>query len=80
MTTPQQQEQIKAGTHRIGVRCTSCKDVIVSKHRHDFVACSCAAVFVDGGADYLRCGGYPGNMEMVVVCLETGDWEKADGE
>lgn len=38
------------------VRCLKCKDVIQSMHRHDFVRCKCGAIFVDGGAEYLRIG------------------------
>ena len=34
--------------------CLSCGDKIVSKHRHDFVTCTCGAVSVDGGQEYLR--------------------------
>jgi len=34
--------------------CLSCGDFIVSKHRHDFVECTCGAIAVDGGQDYLR--------------------------
>lgn len=37
--------------------CLSCNDYIFSKHRHDFVQCSCGAIFVDGGQEYLRRGG-----------------------
>jgi hypothetical protein len=36
------------------VSCNGCGDFIVSKHRHDFVTCSCGAISVDGGQDYLR--------------------------
>ena len=36
------------------VTCMSCGDFIVSKHRHDFVTCTCGAISVDGGQDYLR--------------------------
>lgn len=39
------------------IRCTKCNDIIESKHRHDFKFCTCGAVAVDGGHDYLRrCG------------------------
>lgn len=37
--------------------CMKCEDLIVSKHRHDFVSCKCGAIFVDGGQEYLRRGG-----------------------
>jgi hypothetical protein len=36
------------------VSCLGCGDFIVSKHRHDFVTCTCGAVSVDGGQEYLR--------------------------
>ena len=36
------------------IRCNFCQDTIESKHRHDFVQCSCGKVAVDGGKDYLR--------------------------
>jgi hypothetical protein len=34
--------------------CLKCKDVIQSKHVHDFVTCSCGSFSVDGGGDYTR--------------------------
>ena len=39
---------------RNAIRCNICGDEIESKHRHDFVECSCGACAVDGGHDYLR--------------------------
>lgn len=39
---------------RNAARCKKCGDVIESKHRHDFVTCSCGALSVDGGKDYLK--------------------------
>ena len=36
------------------IQCRKCKDIIVSKHRHDFVSCVCGTVAVDGGKDYLK--------------------------
>jgi predicted phosphodiesterase len=38
-------------------QCVKCGDIIESKDRHDFVYCSCQAIFVDGGLDYIRHGG-----------------------
>lgn len=43
-------------------RCALCNDVVESLHRHDFVQCSCQAIFVDGGQDYWRRGGEPQNF------------------
>jgi hypothetical protein len=47
-----------------GVICLTCGSVIVSRTRHDFVACACpqrefpemTGIFVDGGWDYCRRG------------------------
>lgn len=36
------------------IKCNICGDIIESKHRHDYVTCSCGACSVDGGHDYLR--------------------------
>ncbi len=36
------------------VTCLGCGDFIVSKHRHDFVTCTCGTISVDGGQAYLR--------------------------
>ncbi len=38
-------------------KCRACGELLVSWHRHDFVACSCGKSFVDGGYDYFRAGG-----------------------
>jgi hypothetical protein len=35
-------------------KCGGCGDVIVSINRHDYVTCSCGALSVDGGRDYIR--------------------------
>ncbi len=35
-------------------QCAKCKDIIESKHVHDFVSCKCGAICVDGGLDYIR--------------------------
>lgn len=43
---------------RNSAKCLSCGDEIESTHRHDFVTCSCGGLFVDGGRDYLRRGGF----------------------
>lgn len=37
-------------------QCRLCGDIIESKSRHDFVKCSCEAIFTDGGTEYIRRG------------------------
>lgn len=36
------------------IKCLKCGDTIESKHRHDFVWCSCKSCATDGGHDYQR--------------------------
>lgn len=47
---------------RNAAKCAKCGDVIESMHRHDFKTCSCESIFVDGGKEYIRCGGSPDNF------------------
>ena len=35
-------------------KCLKCGDKIISKHRNDYITCSCGNVSVDGGLDYCR--------------------------
>lgn len=44
-------------------KCAKCGDIIESKSRHEFVSCSCGAIFVDGGTDYIRRGGNPEDFD-----------------
>ena len=36
------------------IKCNHCGDIIVSRHRYDFITCKCGCCSVDGGNDYLR--------------------------
>lgn len=47
------------------IQCNKCKDIIESKHVHDFVRCKCQAIFVDGGDEYLRYGGFPEDIKFL---------------
>lgn len=51
------------------LKCNKCGDIIESKSLHDFVPCKCGAIFVDGGAEYLRFGGA---MEDISISREDG--------
>ncbi len=44
-------------------KCLKCGDIITSRHAHDFVMCGCGAIFTDGGNEYCRRGGEPGDIE-----------------
>ncbi|MCH5325471.1 MAG: hypothetical protein J1E39_09705 [Eubacterium sp.] len=48
---------------RNAIRCKKCGDIIESKSVHDFKTCSCGAVSVDGGHEYLRRCGNLGDIE-----------------
>jgi len=52
------------------IRCRKCNDTVESTYRHDFVPCSCGAVFVDGGKDYLRRGGNFEDIEDLTAFAE----------
>lgn len=46
------------------IQCKLCKDIIQSTYRHDFKWCSCKSIYIDGGSDYTRIGGYLENIEL----------------
>ena len=54
------------GVPRNRAKCRRCGDVIWSMYRHDFTRCSCGAIAVDGGYDYVRRIGSPRNMINVL--------------
>lgn len=60
---------------RNAAQCAKCNDIIESKSRWNFVECSCGSIFVDGGTDYIRCGGSP---EDFISLLEISEPENDD--
>ena len=52
------------------IQCKKCKDIIESKHVHDFKWCTCKSIAVDGGLEYLR---RVGNLEDI---MELSEFEK----
>lgn len=55
---------------RNAAQCAKCGDIIESKHRHDFVSCSCESIFIDGGTEYIRAGG---SVEDFISLLEVSE-------
>lgn len=55
--------EVKRPPLRNIAKCAKCGDIIESKSRHNFVECSCKAIFVDGGNDYIRRGGNPEDFD-----------------
>ena len=52
------------------IQCIKCKDIIESKHIHDFKWCDCKSIAVDGGLEYLR---RVGKLEDII---ELSEFEK----
>ncbi len=61
---------------RNAAQCGRCKDVIVSRFRHNFATCSCGALSVDGGLDYRRVV-YDQDVEVIDLCQYEGEAEAA---
>ena len=49
------------------IKCKKCNDVIESKNTNDYKKCSCGAVAVDGGKDYLKRIGNEEDYEELSV-------------
>lgn len=58
-------------------QCKLCGDIIFSTHRHDFRRCSCGALAVDGGHDYLK-RNFTSSDNFVErsIILPVEEWEK----
>ncbi len=57
------------------IRCKKCGDIIESKNVHDMKWCTCGAVAVDGGHEYLRRLGNIDDMEELSVTKEIKEDE-----
>lgn len=55
---------------RNAARCLYCHDEIESTHVHDFKWCSCGAVAVDGGMEYVRRVGDPHMYEELTQTVD----------
>jgi hypothetical protein len=47
-----------------GLKCPKCEERIFSMYRHDFKACKCGSIFVDGGDDYFRFGTLKAGVDI----------------
>ena len=45
------------------ITCPKCKDTIYSRARHDMRYCSCNAIAIDGGFDYIKITASSGILE-----------------
>lgn len=53
------------------IQCVHCRDVIESKHTHDFKSCKCGAVSVDGGLSYTK----RSFRESPLDFIDLSEWE-----
>lgn len=51
------------------IKCPACGDVIYSRTRHDMHYCSCGAVAIDGGRDYVKISAKP-EIEIQSIRVE----------
>lgn len=50
------------------IKCKKCGDIVESKSTNDYKRCSCGAVAVDGGIDYLkRVGNEADYKELSII-------------
>lgn len=57
--------------------CRNCGTALESKHRHDFVTCTCGSLSIDGGLDYVKiCGELGAYMDTCVY--ETVEVDSED--
>jgi len=57
---------------RNALKCLGCGDIIESKHRHDFVTCSCGSWSVDGGLSYIKRSF---KEDPFVAQIDLSEWE-----
>ena len=53
------------------IKCKKCGDIIESKSINDYKRCSCGAVAVDGGKDYLKRIGIEEEYEELSIIKNT---------
>jgi hypothetical protein len=53
------------------IQCKKCKDVIFSRANHDMRYCSCGAVAIDGGFDYVKISGNPDDVANKTVTVDV---------
>lgn len=47
-----------------GMVCPQCKDFVFSRARHDMRSCTCKAIAVDGGREYLKVSWDPSKTHI----------------
>jgi hypothetical protein len=55
------------------VKCNICNDIITSKHRHDYVSCTCGNLHIDGGLDYAKRSFKTPDFTDMSIYADEGD-------
>lgn len=69
-------EEIAQPTRRLirnAAKCLQCGDVVESRHRWDCNLCTCGALMVDGGTDYIKRGWIDDDTHGIE---EMCEWEE----
>lgn len=69
-------------------RCKNCDTIIESVHRHDWVKCKCLdlnnpcskGIYLDGGHDYIRCGGNQDDFDWIEPKFEKTKSNPFEGD
>ena len=58
------------------IQCLQCKMILVSFNRHDYKTCQCPnKTMIDGGTDYLRCGGMDMSKVQFLKIIKPRNWK-----
>ena len=58
------------------IRCDECKDIIISRHVHDYVTCKCGNASVDGGSSYCKRGWKDGKTYTEMCVYSDAPFEE----
>lgn len=58
------------------IMCDSCKDIIISRHTHDYVTCKCGNVSTDGGTSYFHRSWKDGATYTDMTLYTDSDFEE----
>lgn len=61
-------------TTQTGIRCRKCGEAIFSNSQHDYVACKCKRVAIDGGFAYTKINGERLDWELVTREVDLPLW------
>jgi hypothetical protein len=60
-------KEMKLWRYQEAAHCHGCNDIIFSVYRHDYHACTCGKVTIDGGKDYTKVSYESGHLYTVLT-------------